>query len=367
MKVSLFGYLDLNPYLLLYRETLEHQGIIVSLEHRFGLNWLFTRGRSCDAVHLHWVELAYMPSRWHSGGRLVRRLMNHRYVRALRGALRLADFSAALFLARLQGKAIVCTVHNLNPHNPQEFWPFVILNRAAHRVVLSTSDRVHVHNQYTLKMLETAYDCKDGVVLVPLGNFIGYYPNQVSRAAARQQLGLADESFVYLFLGLIRPYKGVEDLIGAFGEIQSPMARLLVVGRVFGDHYKEKISGLSRNDPRIKLVLEFVADETIQLYMNACDVCVLPYKHITTSSAAVLALSFGRPVIAPAITSFPELITPETGILYDPSQPDALALAMQRSACQSWHEPAIVDYARRFDWDKLGPQLAQLYQVKCDR
>ncbi|MBE9513439.1 MAG: glycosyltransferase [Chloroflexi bacterium] len=175
---------------------------------------------------------------------------------------------------------------------------------------------------------------------------------------------MSDEAFVYLFLGLIRPYKGVEELIDAFEKLELPNSRLLIVGRALNASYGEKISSLSRNDPAIELIPEFVPDEGIQLYMNACDVCVLPYRNITTSSAAVLALSFGRPVIAPAITSFPELITPETGILYDPSEPDALVSALQQAGQQPWSESKIFDYVHQFDWDKLGPQLTNLYRIE---
>jgi beta-1,4-mannosyltransferase len=362
IRVAIFGYSKLNPYLLLYKEALECQGLTVGLEGRFDLKWLITRGRFCDVIHLHWIGTTYTPAAWKIRPGLANKLVNNRLVMPLRGALRLANVTTALLLAKLRGKAIVYTVHNLRPHR-EETWPFVILNRIAHRVVLFLANRVHAHNHYTRKILETDYNRRDGVSVVPLGNHVGYYPNRLSRFEARQQLGVPDDAFVYLFLGLIRPYKGVEDLIDAFEELELPASQLLVVGRVFGASYREKLLNRVQNNPAIKLVPEFIPDEAIQLYMNGCDICVLPYRNITTSSAAVLALSFGRPVIAPAIASFPELVTPETGILYDPSSPDGLVSALRQARQQSWSESRIVDYARQFDWDRLGPQLADLYQV----
>jgi glycosyltransferase involved in cell wall biosynthesis len=101
--------------------------------------------------------------------------------------------------------------------------------------------------------------------------------------------------------------------------------------------------------------------------MNACDVCVLPYKYITTSSAIMLAWTFGRPVIVPAIGAFPELVTPETGILYHPDQPDALALALPQARARSWSESEISEYVRQFDWEKLAPHLASLYEARSNR
>jgi len=362
MRIALFARVntDLNPYILLYKQALERQGLVVHLEHEFSLKWLITRGKSCDAIHLHWIEAAYKPSQKSVRSDLVRKLLNNRLGRVLLGVLRLTNFSVALLLAKSQGKVVVYTVHNLTYAG--RFRPFVILNRVAYSVVVSLADRIQAHSHYARKALETTYNRRDGVVVVPLGNYVGYYCNQTSRLEARRKLGLPEDAVVYLFLGLLRPHKGVEDLIEAFEELELPAGRLLIVGRASDANYGEKILSLAQDDPAIKLIQEFVPDEAVELYMNACDVFVLPYRNITTSSAAVLAFSFGRPLIAPAIASFPELITPQTGILYDPSQPDALVSALEQAGRRSWSEAEILDYVHQFDWDKLAPRLAALYQ-----
>ena len=112
-----------------------------------------------------------------------------------------------------------------------------------------------------------------------------------------------------MFLGLIRPYKGVEDLIEAFLKISNSNTRLLIAGRVFGiNNYESRLNELTKSNCRIKLFLDFIPDEDIQVFLNACDIFVLPYKDITTSGAAFLAMSFGRPIIAPNISSFKEVI-----------------------------------------------------------
>ena len=107
---------------------------------------------------------------------------------------------------------------------------------------------------------------------------------------------------------------------------------------------------------------EFIPDKDIQVYLKASDIFVLPYKDITTSGAAFLALSFGRPIIAPAITSFPEVVTPESGILYEASKPDGLVSALKEAKTRAWSESEVFDYAHQLDWDKLGPQLSALYE-----
>jgi glycosyltransferase involved in cell wall biosynthesis len=58
---------------------------------------------------------------------------------------------------------------------------------------------------------------------------------------------------------------------------------------------------------------------------------VLPFRNVTTSGSAILAMSLGKPVLTTALGCLPELVSDETGLLYDPAQSNALAQAMQRS------------------------------------
>ncbi len=104
--------------------------------------------------------------------------------------------------------------------------------------------------------------------------------------------------------------------------------------------------------------------------MNAADAVVLPYRQITTSGAAMLAWSFGKPVIAPALPAFtePMAAAPFLGLLYDPARPDGLAEALRQAIAIDWqsrHQP-ILAWVRQFDWPSIGQQMAALYQRVLD-
>ncbi|MBU4204758.1 glycosyltransferase, partial [Patescibacteria group bacterium] len=101
-----------------------------------------------------------------------------------------------------------------------------------------------------------------------------------------------------------------------------------------------------------------------QYYMRAADVCVFPYRHVTTSGAAILALSFGVPVIAPRVGCFVDLIGGERGVTYDAARPGALAeaLSMVRDVDLSKASRAALAYARTLDWAVIGSQHASLYR-----
>ena len=67
---------------------------------------------------------------------------------------------------------------------------------------------------------------------MPHGNYLGWYPDTVGKgggAAHASGSGVTDR--VFLFLGQIRRYKGVEDLLAVFRQLDAPDARLIVAGR----------------------------------------------------------------------------------------------------------------------------------------
>jgi glycosyltransferase involved in cell wall biosynthesis len=364
MRITIFSNFDtvLNPYILLFKQALEHQGLSVCFRHKISLKWLVARGKSCDCIHLHWLNYAYTPKKKYDKSAFFGKLLGNRFMRVLIDFLCLIEFAITFFFAKLLGKIIVFTVHDLHDFGEKSLRRKLQIE-IARNIVFRFSDSIHVHNHYTKKLVENGYSRKKDIFVIPHGNYIGYYANQISQIEARRQLGLPKNVFVYLFLGLLRPYKGLGDLFDAFKKLDYSEARLLVVGRIFGgNHYASRLKDLSRTDSRIKLVPEFIPNNAIQIYLNACDIFVLPYKDITTSGAAALALSFGKPIIAPSIASFPEIINANTGILYDTYQPNALTNALKAALAGSYSESAIFRYAHQFDWCRLESQLVQLYK-----
>jgi glycosyltransferase involved in cell wall biosynthesis len=91
---------------------------------------------------------------------------------------------------------------------------------------------------------------------------------------------------------------------------------------------------------------------------------VLPFRDILTSGSAILALSHGRPVIAPALGCLPETLPADATILYDPTAPDALANAIE--AAVAGDLAAMGSRARAFadtlDWKPIAAATADLYR-----
>jgi hypothetical protein len=52
---------------------------------------------------------------------------------------------------------------------------------------------------------------------------------------------------------------------------------------------------------RMTLRLEYVSDAEVTAAMEAADAVVLPFRRVTTSGSALLALGHGRPVVVPEL------------------------------------------------------------------
>ena len=98
--------------------------------------------------------------------------------------------------------------------------------------------------------------------------------------------------------------------------------------------------------------------------MRAADAAVLPFRDILTSGSAILALSHGRPVIAPAMGCLPGTLPADATFLYDPDADGALADAMRQAAAA---DLAVMGararaYAETIDWGPIAEQTAALYR-----
>ena len=142
----------------------------------------------------------------------------------------------------------------------------------------------------------------------------------------------------------------------------------LIAGKFLTDEYRAGIEALIAKRPeRIHLHGRFIPDDEMQLFLNAGDCMVLPYSEILTSGAAMLALSFGLPVIAPLIGSLPELISPECGMLYERNDPEGLSGCLERFDAARFDREHIVEQAERFSWERSAATFVRSFDSRLAR
>jgi beta-1,4-mannosyltransferase len=245
------------------------------------------------------------------------------------GIRRLIPYAQALLDARQRRIPIVWTVHELRDNDSR----FGLGDRVATAFTARVADAMVVHCDRA-RIALARHDSK--ITTIPLGHYRDWYPNNVTRAEAREALGIDANAFVFLFFGWIRPYKGVDRLRDAFARLDRSHARLLVAGRV--------------------------ADDDVQLYFNACDVVVLPYRRVLTSGAAVLAMSFRRACIASRIGCLPDVLD-DGGAFF--IEGDGLLDAMQRAVASRERLDAMgqhnLERAMQWRWEEIAATTLRVY------
>jgi glycosyltransferase involved in cell wall biosynthesis len=268
-------------------------------------------------------------------------------------------------MARLAGIRVVWSVHEL----AMKLSEHPVRDRIATQMVAFLAHDIIIHCEAARPLLSAVAGARAGrkAAVVLHGHFIDTYTNDVTRDVARRKLGLGDDELVVLALGDIRRYKGIYPLIQTFMRLETEGARLIVAGEFLHRPTYERIARLIETpDPRVMIIPERVPDDDVQVYMNAADVAVVPYLDILTSSAIILAMTFGRAIIAPRIGCIVDNIDERGAFLYDVDDPEGLAGALRkaierRTALQAMGEHNRATVAQ-WKWEDVAAATLAVYQ-----
>lgn len=187
-----------------------------------------------------------------------------------------------------------------------------------------------------------------------------------SRQQARQILGLPETQPILLFFGLVRPYKGLADLLHALARVRIELpARLIVAGEFWEDAsvYHRLVHDLALEDA-VVFHSRYIPDEDAPSFFAAADVVVLPYHHVSQSGIVALAHGLGRPIIATRVGGLPEMIAEgRTGLLVPPGDPEALAnaiLRFYREGLGPVYEAALATSREAGSWDQFVMAIESL-------
>ena len=314
-----------SPYTECFYAAVEAIGVEV-VDGTMSGGWLVQNVRRGDWVHLHWPSFEYSGSPG-----------------AMRQLLAFARFMLLLLLARVRGARIAWTAHNLMPHDRARV---AGLDALARHAVVAFSDVVLVHGEQARDVLARRFPAtRAKAIVIPHGNWIDHYPRTSNRATARSALGLVPDAWVYAFVGLCKPYKNLERLVHAFRSTGRD-AILVIAGKFPDSSYLKRVRDAADGDPRIRILAGYVPDEQLGHYLVASDCVVAPYREILTSGTAMLAMSFGRPVVSLASGFLLEVIDERNGVLYEPADPHGLEGALERVRSRRYDEKEIIGMAR---------------------
>jgi glycosyltransferase involved in cell wall biosynthesis len=243
---------------------------------------------------------------------------------------------------------LIC--HNVLPHERSR------IDRALARLALSQADHLIVHS---VAQQAIAQELLPGhaTSVIALPTYDAFQTHAWTQAQARAQLQV--DGRVLLFFGLVRPYKGLLDLIDALPAVLREIdVTLLIVGEIWGDAapYRDRVQALGLAD-KVQFVDQYVPDDVAAMYFAAADLAVLPYREATGSAVLQLAFGLGVPVVATRAGGMDEVVEDGvTGLLVVPGDVRGLSNAIMRYFRENRSGPfrdAIGQQRNRFGWDRL--------------
>lgn len=193
-----------------------------------------------------------------------------------------------------------------------------------------------------------------------------------TRSILRQDLKIADNSFVFVFVGRLVGDKGINELVTAFNTLNSEFriqnSKLLLVGPLEAelDPLKPETLQAIESNPNI-ISVGYQAD--VRPYFAAADALAFPSYREGFPNVVMQAGAMGLPSIVTDINGCNEIIIHRlNGLIIPPKNSEALAKAMRllmedRNLYQHLQGNARAQITNRYEQQQIWDALLEEYQM----
>ena len=276
---------------------------------------------------------------------------------------------------------LVLTAHDVLPREPRPG------QLAAQRRLYERMDAVVVHSEHGRRRLTDELGlAREHVHVIPHGvlrpweGFSDARPGDGAEPQGRAALPpefREVEGPVVLFLGLLRPYKGLDVLLEAWRastaeERRAGMggAELWIVGmpRMELDPLYAAARAAERAGAgRVRLLPRFVSGVETGAFMRRASLAVLPYREIDQSGVLFTALGAGKPLLLSDAGGFPEVAATGAARTVRAGDPEALAAALSELLGDSGALEEMAGRARDavagpYSWEAIARAHLELYE-----
>ena len=245
---------------------------------------------------------------------------------------------------------VVFFCHNAVEHESAK-WKMLLT-----KSVLKQASRFVVHTQEDKKnILNLLPESKIAVQPHPIYD---HFPEAKGELPRRRALEL-------LFYGFVRPYKGLDDLIDAMGQLKGKDIQLTIAGEFWKgqEECSSRITELGLDD-QIELRPRYHTDqETAELFYRA-DVVVLPYRSATGSGVVPIAYHYNKPVIVTNVGGLPDVVEDgSTGWVVKTGKTSELADTIMGIKQKEFKIifPAIESIKKKMSWKSLAEKCLERY------
>ena len=172
---------------------------------------------------------------------------------------------------------------------------------------------------------------------------------------------------IVLFIGNLLPSKGICDLLNAaqiLDKRDAPGIRFILIGE--GRSQKTAIE-LAKKLKKIRLDTKGnICHSELNTWINASDLVCLPSHNEGCPNVILESFACGTPVVASRVGGIPELVKEfESGILFEPKSPYALADCIEKALKTEWDRFKITQSINDKSWDNVAKKINHECEILC--
>ncbi|NPE27570.1 glycosyltransferase [Methanococcoides sp. SA1] len=260
----------------------------------------------------------------------------------------------AIFL----NKKLIVTFHNssnINKLSTRYHFLFSFVLKNTDRMILVSNKQKFLLSKYF-----PIYSSK--MFVIPNGYDSSLFFAQDANIS-RKKLGLPIENKVIVSVGNLLEVKGHKHLIESMKEIvkhrKDVQCYVVGSGRL-ENKLREQI--ISSGLQECVILVGARPHDDIPLWINACDLFVLPSLNEGNPTVMFECLGCGKPFVGTKVGGVPEIISSDDyGLLVESGDTQDLAEKIKIVLDKEWDGEKIMEYSSKFTWEEISKQVVEVY------
>ncbi len=267
------------------------------------------------------------------------------------------------FIAKLIGFKVLLIIHDIESLDTKK-------SSVTGKFVLEKFHDIKVvHNHFSMDELKKIISPAAGMNIHTIrhGNFIDLVHKESNHKKAYKHFNIDPTEKYLLFFGQIKKVKGLDLLINAFSKSKIDF-HLIIAGKLRNDNWEryQRIIDEQQLQSRVVTFIRHITDEEREMLFRIAHTLILPYRLIYQSGVLLMAMSFGKAVVASDLPPFKEIIQHgQNGFLFENNNLSDLIRVMDEICSGKFNLEKIGQNAKQFvlenySWDKIADEYAQL-------
>lgn len=277
----------------------------------------------------------------------------------------ISSFCAAVsgvISGKMLQKPIVITFH----YSKTQY--FVKKHPLIFRYVLSNCNKMILVSHKQEEVVKSAFpNLSEKIVVLPNGFSDSQY-YYIEKEKCRSQLNLPQNKKIIFNISNLIESKGHKYLISAMENVISSDENCMCY--IAGSGYFENDLNTHTKNLNLQNYVKFIGwipTDLIPIWINACDIFVLPSLAEGNPIVMFETLACGKPFLGTDIGGMPEIIkSSDHGLISEHANHSKLAQTILIALNKEWDKDKILEYSKQFTWENISKETGDVYMDICE-